>query len=38
MLTIIPWLTSGQANFKVCNNTGASITPGAVTINWRVVR
>jgi hypothetical protein len=38
MLTIIPWLTSGQANFKVCNNTGSSITPGAVTINWRVVR
>jgi hypothetical protein len=25
-------------NFKVCNNTGTSITPGAITLNWRVVR
>jgi hypothetical protein len=38
MLTIIDYPTSGNVNFKVCNNTGVSITPGAVTINWRVVR
>lgn len=38
MLTIIAYPTADTANFKVCNNTGASITPGAVTINWRVVR
>ena len=38
MLTIIPYPTSGNVNFKVCNNTGASITPGAITLNWRVVR
>ncbi len=38
MLTIIKYPTSGNVNFKVCNNTGASITPGAVTLNWRVVR
>ena len=38
MLTIIPYPTSNTVNFKVCNNTSASITPGAVTINWRVVR
>lgn len=38
MLTIIAWPTSGNVNFKVCNNTTSSITPGAVTINWRVVR
>jgi len=38
MLTIIPYPTLNTVNFKVCNNTGASITPGAVTINWRVVR
>ena len=38
MLTIIKFPTSGNVNFKVCNNTGAGITPGAVTLNWRVVR
>lgn len=36
MLTIIPYPTTGNVNFKVCNNTSNSITPGAVTINWRV--
>jgi hypothetical protein len=38
MLTIIAYPTANTANFKVCNNTGASITPGAITLNWRVVR
>ena len=38
MLTIIKWPTSGDVNFAVCNNTASSITPGAVTLNWRVVR
>lgn len=38
MLTIIGYPTANTVNFKVCNNTGSSITPGAVTINWRVVR
>jgi hypothetical protein len=38
MLSIIYYPTANTANFKVCNNTGASITPGAVTINWRVLR
>ena len=38
MLTIIKYPTSGDVNFDVCNNTGSSITPGAVTLNWRVVR
>lgn len=38
MLTIIAYPTADTVNFKVCNNTAASITPGAVTINWRVVR
>jgi hypothetical protein len=38
MLAIIPYPTSGVVNFKVCNNTGAAITPGAVTVNWRVTR
>lgn len=38
MLTIIAYPTADTVNFKVCNNTASSITPGAVTINWRVVR
>jgi hypothetical protein len=38
MLTIIPYPTLNNVNFKVCNNTSASITPGAITLNWRVVR
>jgi hypothetical protein len=38
MLTIIAYPTANTANFKVCNNTSASITPGAITLNWRVVR
>lgn len=38
MLTIIAYPTANNVNFKVCNNTTGSITPGAVTLNWRVVR
>jgi len=38
MLTIIAYPTANNVNFKVCNNTSASITPGAITLNWRVVR
>lgn len=38
MLTIIAYPTTNTANFKVCNNTSSSITPGAITLNWRVVR
>lgn len=40
MLSIIPFPTAGgdSVSFRVCNNTGGSITPGALTINWRVAR
>jgi hypothetical protein len=38
MLTIIGYPTTNNANFKECNNTSASITPGAHTLNWRVAR
>jgi hypothetical protein len=38
VLSIYPYPTSGNVNFKVCNSTSASITPGALTLNWRVVR
>ena len=39
MLTIVPYPTANNVNFKVCNNTAVSLTPGAViTLNWKVVR
>lgn len=38
-LIIYPYPTSGNVNFKVCNSTGTSITPGsAVVLNWRISR
>jgi len=39
--TLYVWAypTTNNVNFKLCNNTSASITPGsAVTLNWRVSR
>ena len=38
VLTIYPYPTSGNVNFKVCNSTANSITPGALTLNWKVYR
>lgn len=38
MLTIIAYPSANNVNYKVCNNTSSSITPGAITLNWRVVR
>lgn len=38
MLTIVAYPSANNVNFKVCNNTGSSITPGAITLNWRVSR
>ena len=38
MLTIQIYPTANAVNANVCNNTGASITPGAITLNFRVVR
>lgn len=38
MLTIIVYPTANTFNAKVCNNTSGSITPGAITLNWRVDR
>jgi hypothetical protein len=37
-LAIMPYPTANAVNFKVCNRTSSSITPGAVTLNWRVAR
>lgn len=38
MLTIIAYPSTNNVNFKVCNNTASSITPGAITLNWTVIR
>lgn len=38
MLTIVSYPSTNNVNFKVCNNTSSSITPGAITLNWRIVR
>lgn len=38
LLTIYKYPTAGNVNWKVCNWTGSSITPSAVTINWSVTR
>jgi hypothetical protein len=38
MLTIIPYPSTNNVNFKVCNNTASPIIPGAITLNWRVSR
>jgi len=37
-LTITAYPTANFVNFDVCNWTSGSVTPGAVTLNWRVVR
>jgi hypothetical protein len=37
-LFIYAYPTSDHVNFKVCNNTAGAITPGAMTLNWRVMR
>lgn len=37
-LIIRAWPTSGGVNFEYCNPTASSLTPGAETLNWRVVR
>jgi hypothetical protein len=37
-LRIYPYPTANNVNFKVCNGGSTAVTPGAVTLNWRVVR
>jgi hypothetical protein len=38
MLGLVVWPTANTINVSQVNNTSASITPGAVTLNYRVVR
>jgi hypothetical protein len=37
-LSIYSYPGANTANFKVCNPTAAAIVPGAVSLNWNVVR
>lgn len=37
-LYILAFPSGGSVNFQVCNNSSASITPGAFTLNWKVTR
>jgi hypothetical protein len=37
-LYIWAYPTANNVNFKVCNNTAGSLTPSALTLNWRVAR
>jgi hypothetical protein len=37
-LTIYRRIIPGRVNFTVCNSTRGPITPGALTLQWRVVR
>lgn len=32
------WPTAGNVNFNYCNSSAASITPSALTVNWKVFR
>jgi hypothetical protein len=38
VLSVYAYPTANYANFKVCNSTASSITPGSLTLNWRVTR
>lgn len=37
-ISIRSWTTLNTFNFKRCNESGSSITPGALNLNWRVTR
>jgi hypothetical protein len=38
VLSVYAYPTAGYANFKVCNSTSSSITPGSMTLNVEVTR
>jgi hypothetical protein len=37
VLQIYAFTTANSVNFRVCNNTSHSITPGAMSVNWDVI-
>jgi hypothetical protein len=38
MLTLSPYVTSGNVNWKLCNPTASSQTPSGLVVNWEVLR
>jgi hypothetical protein len=38
LLVYSAWAGSGVISFRVCNPSAGSLTPAAVTMNWRVER
>lgn len=38
LLTLSPFVTSGNVNWKLCNSTASSQTPSGLVVNWEVLR
>ena len=38
LLTLNPYVTSGNVNWKLCNPTASSQTPSGLVVNWEVLR
>jgi hypothetical protein len=38
VLILNVWPTANNVNFAYCNGTAAGVTPGAATLNWKVIR
>ena len=38
LLTLSPYVTSGNVNWKLCNPTASSQTPSGLVVNWEVLR
>jgi hypothetical protein len=38
LLTLSPYVTSGNVNWKLCNPTANSQTPSGLVVNWEVLR
>jgi hypothetical protein len=38
LLTLSPYVTSGNVNWKLCNPTASSQTPSGLVVNWQVLR
>jgi len=38
LVYIVAYPSADNVNFKVCNKSGSAVTPGAITLNWSVLR
>ena len=37
-LSVYAYPSTDKVNFKVCNGSRTAVTPGTVTLNWRVLQ